>query len=83
VVQKIADAILSVNGVQILDRHSDLDHNRTVLTLLGEPGLVEEAIYNGSAKLLPDRYWTSTRGAPAHWRYGCGALCAYPGYGNE
>ncbi|NMB61641.1 MAG: glutamate formimidoyltransferase [Chloroflexi bacterium] len=47
VVQKIADAILSVDGVQILDRHSDLDHNRTVLTLLGEPGLVEEAIYNG------------------------------------
>lgn len=47
VVQKIADAILSIDGVQILDRHSDLDHNRTVLTLLGEPGLVEEAIYIG------------------------------------
>lgn len=47
VVQKIAAAILSVTGVQILDRHSDLDHNRTVLTLLGEPRLVEQAVFMG------------------------------------
>lgn len=45
VVEQIAQAILSISGVQILDRHSDQDHNRTVITILGEPHAVEEAIF--------------------------------------
>lgn len=45
VVQQIADAILSVPGVTILDRHSDPDHNRTVMTLLGHPKDVSEAVF--------------------------------------
>ena len=32
-------------GVQILDRHSDLDHNRTVITYVGAPAAVEEAAF--------------------------------------
>lgn len=50
VVEQIMEAICSVRGVQLLDRHSDLDHNRTVLTLVGEPAAVEEAAFAGIAK---------------------------------
>ena len=37
VIEQIISAIQSVNGVNLLDRHSDLDHNRTVLTFVGAP----------------------------------------------
>jgi glutamate formiminotransferase/formiminotetrahydrofolate cyclodeaminase len=47
VVEAIQQAISEVNGVQVLDRHSDLDHNRTVITFVGEPEAVEEAAYQG------------------------------------
>lgn len=45
VVEKIVASIQSVAGVQVLDKHSDLDHNRTVITLVGEPDKVEEAAF--------------------------------------
>ncbi len=45
VVTKIIDTISSVPGVHVLDHHSDLDHNRTVVTYVGEPGAVEEAAF--------------------------------------
>jgi len=35
VVEAIINAILSVPGVSVLDRHSDFDHNRTVITMIG------------------------------------------------
>jgi glutamate formiminotransferase/formiminotetrahydrofolate cyclodeaminase len=47
VVEAILQAISSVPGVQILDRHSDLDHNRTVITFVGAPQAVEEAAFRG------------------------------------
>ena len=50
IVDQIVAAILSVPNVQILDRHSDADHNRTVLTLLGEPEPVKEAVFRSIAK---------------------------------
>ena len=50
VVDQIIAAILSVPDVQILDRHSDTDHNRTVLTLLGEPEAVKESVFRSIAK---------------------------------
>jgi glutamate formiminotransferase/formiminotetrahydrofolate cyclodeaminase len=50
VVEQIIEAIRSVKGVQLLDQHSDLDHNRTVLTFVGEPAAVEEAALAGIAK---------------------------------
>ena len=37
VVEAIISAIQSVPGIHILDRHSDMDHNRTVLTFVGMP----------------------------------------------
>ncbi len=50
IVDQIITAILSVPNVQVLDRHSDIDHNRTVLTLLGEPEPVKEAVFLSIAK---------------------------------
>lgn len=47
VVEKIIQSIQSVPGVTILDRHSDLDHNRTVVTFVGSPTSVEEAAFQG------------------------------------
>ncbi len=45
VVEKIVASIKNVAGIHILDKHSDLDHNRTVVTYLGEPAAVVEAAF--------------------------------------
>ena len=45
VIDQIVAAIQSVSDVKLLDRSSDLDHNRTVLTLAGTPAGVEEAAF--------------------------------------
>lgn len=50
VVEAIADAITTVGGVRILDRHSDLDHNRTVITFVGPPDSVEEAAFQAISR---------------------------------
>ncbi len=50
VVEAIAGAIQSVPGAALLDRHSDLDHNRTVLTFAGPPEAIEEAAFRSIAK---------------------------------
>jgi glutamate formiminotransferase len=46
----IVEEIASVKGILILDRHSDLDHNRTVITFVGAPEAVEEAAFLGIAR---------------------------------
>lgn len=40
---------MSLPGVKMLDREMDVDHNRAVLTLAGEPGAIEEAAFRGIA----------------------------------
>jgi glutamate formiminotransferase/formiminotetrahydrofolate cyclodeaminase len=45
VIDEIVAAIESVSDVKLLDRSSDLDHNRTVLTFAGPPSAVEEAAF--------------------------------------
>jgi len=45
VLDQIVAAIASVEGARLLDRSSDLDHNRTVLTFAGAPSAVEEAAF--------------------------------------
>ena len=38
----LVNSIEQFNGVKILDLHKDIDHNRSVITLAGEPdGLIE------------------------------------------
>lgn len=50
VVKAIVEAIETVPGGHILDQHSDTDHNRTVLTLVGTPSYIEEAAYRAIQK---------------------------------
>ncbi len=45
IVDQIVAAITSVEGARLLDRSSDLDHNRTVVTYAGSPAAVEEAAF--------------------------------------
>ena len=46
VIAEIVTAITQVDGVYILDQHSDIDHNRTVITFVGSPKGVEDAAFN-------------------------------------
>ena len=50
VIDQIAEAIAVVPGVHVLDVQSDADHNRTVVTFVGEPEAVEEAAFRGIGK---------------------------------
>ncbi len=45
VVQEIASAITSIPGVRLLDQTSDANHNRSVLTFVGEPNAVKDAAF--------------------------------------
>jgi len=43
-VEKIVNVLRGREGVKLLDYSSDSDHNRTVVTVIGEPSKLEEAI---------------------------------------
>ncbi len=45
IIDQIVAAITSVDEARLLDRSSDLDHNRTVITFAGPPLAVEEAAF--------------------------------------
>ena len=49
-IDAIVEAMSGVAGAWILDRTSDADHNRTVVTLAGEPEGVAEAAIRGAGK---------------------------------
>ena len=49
-VDALVDAMRGVPGVLVLDRESDADHNRSVVTLAGEPDAVAEAALRGVGK---------------------------------
>lgn len=50
VVEAIIKTIQDVPGVQLLDRHSDMDHNRTVVTFVGDPTQAAEAAFQAIRK---------------------------------
>jgi glutamate formiminotransferase/formiminotetrahydrofolate cyclodeaminase len=50
VVAAIRQAIAEVEDASVLDTHSDLDHNRSVITFAGTPTAVEEAAFRAIAK---------------------------------
>ena len=54
VVAAMADAIRRVNGVRLLDCSSDAAHNRTVFTLVGDAGGVEQAVLALVERALAD-----------------------------
>jgi glutamate formiminotransferase len=47
IIDEIVGALASVEGVRVLDVQSDADHNRSVVTMVGEPEAVEEAAFRG------------------------------------
>src|SRR5713101_9394446 len=51
-VDALVAAMLAVDGVAVLDREMDADHNRCVITLAGEPDPVAEAALRGVGKAL-------------------------------
>ena len=50
VIAAISQSIANVDGVHVLNQHSDDDHNRTVVTFVGSPAGVEEAAFQSIAK---------------------------------
>jgi len=48
IVDEIVAAML-LPGVKLLDREMDADHNRSVITLAGEPAIIEDAAFRGIA----------------------------------
>lgn len=52
IVDSIAHAVAGVPGIALLGRESDADHNRSVLTLAGEPDAVEEAAFRAVAQAV-------------------------------
>ncbi len=50
VIAEILAEIESVDGAQLLDQEMDKDHNRAVVTLVGEPEPVKEAAFRAIAK---------------------------------
>jgi glutamate formiminotransferase/formiminotetrahydrofolate cyclodeaminase len=52
VVDSIVESMTSVEGVGLLDREMDVDHNRCVITIAGEPDAVEEAAFNGTSRAV-------------------------------
>ncbi|MCA2000933.1 MAG: glutamate formimidoyltransferase [Chloroflexi bacterium] len=75
VIDRIAAAIQSVGEVKLLDRSSDLDHNRTVLTFAGSPAGVEEAAFRAiktAAELIDLDQHTG-----AHPRIGATDVCPF------
>lgn len=47
-IDRICHALSAVSGVTLLDRESDADHNRSVITLVGSPGAVLESAFLGA-----------------------------------
>jgi glutamate formiminotransferase/formiminotetrahydrofolate cyclodeaminase len=51
-VDAIVQAMSSVPGVYVLDREMDVDHNRSVITLAGDPEAVGEAAVLGTGRAM-------------------------------
>lgn len=47
-IQTIIDALSIIPGIKIIDRHSDDDHNRTVLTLIGDEVSIAKAAFTAA-----------------------------------
>ena len=52
VINSIADAIRSTPGVTLLDVESNSDHNRSVISFVGEPGPVKQSALAASTKAI-------------------------------
>ncbi len=71
----IADAIRGVRGVHVLDVSADPDHNRTVITFVGEPAAAEEAAFRAIA--LAARLINLDEHTGEHPRIGATDVCPF------
>ncbi len=69
-IDAIVAAILSVPDVVLLDRESDADHNRCVITFVGPPDAVADAAFRSVEKAVSLIDLTKHQGA--HPRLGSG-----------
>jgi len=68
VIQAIVESLRRAGGVHILDLHTDPDHNRSVVTLVGLPSEVEKALFAGIQTAVTLIDLTEHRGV--HPRFG-------------
>lgn len=61
-VEKIIDTLRGRKGVKLLDYSSDSDHNRTVVTLIGEPEKLEKAIIDMAGEVYENIDMTKHQG---------------------
>lgn len=52
IVEKIADSFRGKDGVKLLDYSSDIDHNRSVITVVGEPEELKKAVIEAIGKAV-------------------------------
>ncbi len=55
IIEKIVECFRAKDGVKLLDYSSDEDHNRSVVTLVGEPAPLQAAVVEAigvAAKLM-------------------------------
>ncbi|MEG0805789.1 MAG: glutamate formimidoyltransferase [Lachnospiraceae bacterium] len=67
--EKILDCFRGKNGVKLLDYSSDEDHNRSVVTVIGEPEALKEAMVAAIGKAVELIDMTKHQGQ--HPRMGC------------
>ncbi len=60
---RLGEAFAGPAGVALLDTHSDADHGRSVFTLAGEPGPLEEGLARGAEEALETIEMNAYRGA--------------------
>ena len=60
---RLAEAFAAPVGAELLDTHTDADHGRSVFSLAGEPGPLEEGLARGAAEALETIDMNSYRGA--------------------
>ena len=84
VVEQVVGEIRRVAGVKVQDVSSDPDHNRSVLTYLGEPEAVLKATQAMAKKAFELIDMTQAPRFPsADGRGGCGSLHPHPRRGNQ
>lgn len=73
VINAISDAIISIDGINLLDVDSGKDTNRTVITFVGDPNSVIEAAFHGIKKA--SELIDMTKHVGAHPRMGATDVC--------
>lgn len=62
-IEKIVDAFRGVQGVKLLDYSSDEDHNRSVVTVIGEPKALEAAVIDMASRVYANIDMSKHHGA--------------------